>query len=62
MNYAELEPHRARISLELATAARTRDGNRRGTGAAWGAAYESALARGLSETEAEARAMQGYDW
>src|SRR5215468_8487634 len=26
------------------------------------AAYEDALADGLSETEAEARAAQGYDW
>jgi hypothetical protein len=26
------------------------------------AAYEDALAAGLSETEAEARAVQGYDW
>src|SRR5215470_19911499 len=26
------------------------------------AAYEDALADGLSETEAEARAVQGYDW
>ena len=26
------------------------------------AAYEDALADGLSATEAEARAMQGYDW
>src|SRR5215510_477695 len=26
------------------------------------ATYEDALADGLSETEAEARAMQGYDW
>ena len=26
------------------------------------AAYEDALADGLSEAEAEARAVQGYDW
>src|SRR5215475_5016627 len=26
------------------------------------AVYEAALANGLSETEAEARAVQGYDW
>src|SRR5262249_2149149 len=36
MSYAELEPHRARTSRGVAPAARTRDRNRRGTGAAFG--------------------------
>jgi hypothetical protein len=59
---SELETDRAQTSRSVAPVARTRDRYRRGTGAAPGAAYEAALAGGLSEAEAEARAMRSYDW
>jgi hypothetical protein len=62
MNYAELEPHRARTSRCVAPAARTRDRNCEELALHLEAAYEDALADGLSEAEAESRAVQAYDW